>query len=113
MVRALEMLAKTEKLDKGIPDIHKRTIDFLIERGRCICGNPIDSDSPEHKELMELLSYIPPQSLGTMINSFIKECKLRSESADDLFKTISDKLTQLGERENSNAELSRTIHALE
>ena len=33
---ALEVLADADKMDKGIPDIHERTIKFLIQRGSYI-----------------------------------------------------------------------------
>ena len=60
MLEALTMLSENEVADKGIPDIHARTIEFLLKRGTCICGTPITDDSPEHQALMELLNYIPP-----------------------------------------------------
>lgn len=67
MLDALTMLSENEVADKGIPDIHARTIEFLLKRGTCICGTPIAEDSPEHQALMDLLNYIPPKSLGTLI----------------------------------------------
>ena len=36
---ALVSLQNAEKLDKGVPDIHARTIDFIMKRGKCICGS--------------------------------------------------------------------------
>lgn len=50
MTDALEVLTDADKMDKVIPDIHKRTIDFFIKRGTCICGRPITEDSAEHRE---------------------------------------------------------------
>lgn len=113
MADAVEVLADADKVDKGIPDIHKRTIDFLIQRGKCICGRQINEDSPEHNELMELLAYIPPQSLGTMINSFVKECKNKSEMGVDLLQVISERLQELESRQRENEQLNANIEATE
>lgn len=113
MADAVEVLADADKVDKGIPDIHKRTIDFLIQRGKCICGRRINENSPEHNELMELLAYIPPQSLGTMINSFVKECKNKSEMGVDLLQVISERLQELESRQRENEQLNANIEATE
>jgi len=40
---SLEQLAQGHKLDKGVPDIHARTIDHIITYGRCICGAEVSS----------------------------------------------------------------------
>ena len=113
IVDALEVLSESQKLDKGIPDIHARTINFLIQRGVCICGTPISEDSPEHKALEELLNYIPPKSLGTMINEFVKECRIKADMNVDLFDFIKKKLSDVKERENENDNLAKQIEALE
>ncbi len=113
IVDALEMLSENEKIDKGIPDIHKRTIDFLIQRGSCICGTPISEDSPQHRALIELLDYIPPKSLGVMINEFVGACRMKTDRKADLFDIIKKRLADVTERANENDSLSKQIEALE
>lgn len=113
MLDALTMLSENEVADKGIPDIHARTIEFLLKRGTCICGTPIAEDSPEHQALMDLLNYIPPKSLGTLIGEFVKDCKTRSGSGEDLFKMITKKLGDLKSREEENQRLEADIQGIE
>lgn len=113
MLDALTMLSENEVADKGIPDIHARTIEFLLKRGTCICGTPITEDSPEHQALMDLLNYIPPKSLGTLIGEFVKDCKTRSGSGEDLFKMITKKLGDLKSREEENQRLEADIQGIE
>ena len=43
---ALKELVDADKLDTGIPDIHARTIQFLINRKKCLCGAPIEFGGP-------------------------------------------------------------------
>ena len=45
--KVLEMLSNADKIDKGIPDIHQRTIEYLFERGVCICGTKF-TEGDEH-----------------------------------------------------------------
>ena len=113
MLDALTMLSENEVADKGIPDIHARTIEFLLKRGTCICGTPITDDSPEHQALMELLNYIPPKSLGTLIGEFVKDCKSRSGAGEDLYTMISKRLGDLKSREEENQRLEADIQGIE
>lgn len=80
---ALEKLDKSEIKDTGIPDIHARTIDYLInKRHFCICGTPISEGGEIHKHLVELLQFIPPQSLGTSIRNFVNIAKEKTKTED-------------------------------
>ena len=113
MLDALTMLSENEMDDKGIPDIHARTIEFLLKRGTCICGTPISEDSAEHQALMEVLNYIPPKSLGTMISEFIKDCKTRSGAGEDLYEMIRKRLGDVKSRETENQRLEADILGIE
>lgn len=110
---ALEVLSDADKIDKGIPDIHARTIEYLIKAGTCICGNEICDGSAEHKALIALLDYIPPQSLGTLISGFAKDCKVRTENGDNIFDTVSAILSDVNEKMTENDDWRSDIQALE
>ena len=91
----LEELASADKLDTGIPDIHARTIEFLIKRGTCICGNCIEFGNKEYKELNKLLDYIPPKSIGTLISQFVRECEMKSRNSETAFSDLVDRYSSL------------------
>lgn len=110
---ALEVLSGADKIDKGIPDIHARTIEYLIKAGTCICGNKICDGSAEYQSLIKLLDYIPPQSLGTLINGFVKDCKIRAENGDNIFDVVSEILSEANEKMTENEDWRSEIHALE
>ena len=76
---------ETKIIDKGIPDITAKTIDFLIAQQKCICGNCISEGSKELKELENLLQYIPPKSLGTFIGQFVTEANMRVDAIKDYY----------------------------
>lgn len=110
---ALEVLSEADKIDKGIPDIRDRTIEYLINAGTCICGNKICDGSAEHKALIDLLNYIPPQSLGTSINMFAKDCKSRTENGDNIFEVVSTILSEVNEKKTENDDWRSEIQSLE
>ena len=113
MADAMELLANTEQIDKGVPDIHERTINYLMNRGICICGNPITEGSAECMQLQKLLQYIPPQSIGTLVRNFALKCKTCINSRVDLFDLIQDTLKDLTTRQESNTNLQQNIENIE
>ena len=113
MQDALKVLAETDKLDKGIPDIHRRTIEFLVSRGRCICGSPITLQSIEYKNLIDLLQYIPPKALGNMINDFVSSCKNRVQNSPDIFDLIKQNIKEKRNEENDLERYRKQLEAIE
>ena len=109
----LRILVDADKLDKGIPDIHQRTIEYLIDRGTCICGTPITSGDEHYQHLMNLLEYIPPQSLGTLINQFVEQCNYRVSSTVNIFESVGSHLADVAERVEENHDREDRISDIE
>ena len=109
----LQVLVDADKLDKGIPDIHQRTIDYLIARGTCICGTPITNGDEHYQHLIKLLEYIPPQSLGTLINQFVEQCNYRISSTVNIFDSISSQLADVAGRVDENHDCESRITEIE
>lgn len=113
MKDALQQLSEADKLDKGIPDIHARTIEFLIKRGICLCGSKIVVGNDAYKELNKVLEFIPPQSIGALIGQFVRECELKCKSSDSMFDDVSDKYSMIRDFENTYAEVENEIKLIE
>lgn len=109
---ALKELVDADKLDTGIPDIHARTIQFLINRKKCLCGAPIEFGGSAYTELNKVLDYIPPKSIGTLIGQFARECELKSRGAADAFDDISNKFSVVSGFDADYAELSNQIEII-
>ncbi len=109
---ALKELVDADKLDTGIPDIHARTIQFLINRKKCLCGAPIEFGGTAYTELNKVLDYIPPKSIGTLIGQFARECELKSRGAADAFDDISNKFSVVSGFDAEYAELSNQIDTI-
>lgn len=79
---AVEILKNTEKMDKGVPSVDKKTIDFLLERKKCICGAFIEKGDKKYEELKNLLEFIPPKSMGTLLSEF--EIEIKHNESDQI-----------------------------
>ncbi len=102
---SLVELKETNSIDKGIPDIRKSTIDFLMKRGTCICGADLHQyDSEAVNNLRDLLKYIPPESLGTQINHFKASARSRMRDSENYYDSFIAKLTAVRTTEKNIAD---------
>lgn len=101
---ALLALSESGSLDKGIPDIHAKTIEYLIERGHCICGTQINNSNEAYKHLQETLKFIPPQSVGSAINNFTGECESYIGHSEIFFTGFVSQFKQIRTEEKGNIE---------
>ena len=113
MKDALSELSNAEKLDTGIPDIHARTIEYLIKRGTCICGNHIEIGNDAYNELNKVLQYIPPRSIGTLIGQFARECDLKAKNGEGLFDDIAAQYSVIRDFEITYSEYFQRIKNIE
>ena len=93
---ALIELKNTDNVDKGIPSVRDETIKYLMNRKKCLCGCDLsDPTSDAVQELMQLLKYIPPQSLGTAISQFQDRASMLVKSSDNYFSNIESLLSTI------------------
>lgn len=111
--KALEELSQANKLDKGIPDMHARTIQFLIQRGLCVCGNKIEFNNEAYKELNRALEFLPPQSIGMSITQFVRDSELKARPSGDVFETLSGQYKSIRDYEIRIGELISDIQNIE
>lgn len=114
---ALIELKNTDNIDKGIPSVRAETINFLMERKRCICGTDLSDPTSEVViKLTELLKYIPPQSLGSAISQFQNHSGQAIKISENYYKNIETQLSsirassqKIDDIEHEIGEIDRTI----
>jgi len=113
ILKSLEYLSEDDKLDKGIPDIHARTIEFLINRGSCVCGTEIKEGNEAYKKLIEALKYLPPQSIGIAVNQFVRESEIKVKSSTNLYEYVSEKYRIFRQHQEEENRLLSDIQSIE
>jgi len=117
MCDSLGQLADSHKLDKGIPDIHARTIDHLIERRCCICGTKVDVGNEAYNTLNRLRDFIPPQALGNLIEQFRLHCENSVKNTETFFDDFQGKFGEIrsfdGDFNDNEEEISQITMLLE
>ncbi len=88
LARAQEILDEEEYTDKGIPHIQSSTIDHILERGKCICGETIQKGDSKYEALSELKKYLPPESIGVVVKNFLNDAKHYKRAGNEFFERI-------------------------
>lgn len=65
-----KLLESVDLSGKDIPGVTVDTIDYLINEGQCLCGEPLSEDSKAFKNLMKLRAVIPPEMIGGAAGKF-------------------------------------------
>lgn len=113
MKRALNFLSQEDFTGKDIPFMHAKTIDYLIKQKVCICGTHLDEGSVPYNKVMELINYLPPQSISTTISDFKKEARRRVGKADDIVSQVQQNLAVISSQNDDIDEVLDRIHGID
>ena len=112
----LSMMEKVELERRDIPFMKQGTIDFLIERGKCICGTCIEKEGEPYRCLLEQRKYLAPEDIGSILGGFEKTANRFTVKNKDYYeqlteeaKLVGDCATDLENTENRLLELERQL----
>lgn len=88
--KALKVIADINAEGEGIPEMHAVSIDYIIKRGKCICGDGLDRNQRAIDSLNKERSLLPPAHLGTVIRKYREKCEDFNNDSDDYADTIVD-----------------------
>ena len=107
--RALEVLSHSDFSGKDIPEMHSKTIEFLLKRGTCICGTHLDPGTIPYNKVSELMDYLPPQSIGVTVGQFIKDSRSKYSKEISLYQDIAEQVSLISQQEESIAEYEEQL----
>lgn len=102
--RALTLLSEEDFTGKDIPYMHTKTIEYLIKQKVCICGTHLDEGSVPYNKVMELINFLPPQSISTTVSDFKKEAKRRAGSSKEVVSCVQDNLAVISSQDDEITE---------
>ena len=107
--RALEVLSHSDFSGKDIPEMHSKTIEFLLKRGTCICGTHLDPGTIPYNKVSELMDYLPPQSIGVTVGQFIKDSRSKYSKEISLYQDIAEQVGLISQQEESIADYEEQL----
>lgn len=109
MKSALEILSTSDYVGKDIPEMHSKTINYLLNRGTCICGTHLDEGTIPYSKVKDLLAYLPPQSIGISVGQFVKDSRTRVKDDVDVLTNLQQMCAMLSEQDDNILELINDI----
>ena len=102
-------------LSKEAPTgINADTIKELIENKMCLCGTPIEFNTPEYKALESWIQIVPPEHIGASVRNFREQCEtLLEQPSASLGQDIRYFLTQIHESDDSIFTMQSRIDELD
>ena len=109
VLKSLDVVSRSDFSGKDIPEMHAKTIDFLLNRGTCICGTHLDPGTIPYNKVKELLEFLPPQSIGVTVGQFVKDSQSRFLQNGDMYEAISEQLGTISQQDDHISELEDQI----
>ena len=109
VLRSLDVVSHSDFSGKDIPEMHAKTIDFLLNRGTCICGTHLDPGTIPYNKVKELLEFLPPQSIGVTVGQFVKDSQSRFLQNGDMYEAISEQLGTISQQDDHISDLEDQI----
>ena len=109
MELALNMLKSVNLERRDIPYMRQATIDYLLEKGECICGHKIKNGSTECKKLLEQKQFLPPADIGSLLGAFEKKVSYIKKENQEFIPAISEEMEELIKEEK---ELEKQYNSL-
>ena len=109
--KVYKVIAEAKQEGEGIPKMHSDSIDFIINRGKCICGADLIMNQGAINHIRYEQSLLPPKQIGTSIREFKKDCQRYQSEIIEYAERIRIDYRRI--RENANEIDDKKAHLLE
>ena len=110
---SLEFLSGQDILGKDIPSIDYKTIDYLLKNKVCLCGTHLDEGSIPYQKIVDLIQYLPPQSISTTVSDYKREARSRLNRPEDLPSKVKETESILVNQDAEISDYQEEIRAVE
>ena len=111
-----QVLSDAKQEGEGIPEMHSKAIDFILARGKCICGIDLTQNQGAVNHIKYEQSLLPPQHIGTIIRTYKERIAFDERDIDgytreieNAYKRIRENANQLDDKKSRLQELSRLL----
>lgn len=98
--KVYKVIDEAKQDGEGIPKMHYDSIEFILNRGKCICGADLRMNQGAVNQIRYEQSLLPPQHIGTTIREFKKDCQRFETEVEDYHEIIKNDYIKI--RENAN-----------
>ena len=89
LIERAKKVLETAPVDiQGIPEMHYDSLEYVLNRGKCVCGCDLTNNPEAVKHIRYEQSLLPPQHIGTSIRNLLDRCEEWKEWGDGFAQTI-------------------------
>lgn len=114
--KVYQVIADAKQDGEGIPKMHFDSIEYILKRGKCICGADLTLNQGAVNHIRYEQSLLPPQHIGTTIREFKRDCQRYESEVENYpenirtdYVRIRENANQLDDKRAHLTELSRSI----
>lgn len=114
--KVYQVIADARQDGEGIPKMHFDSIEYILKRGKCICGADLTLNQGAVNHIRYEQSLLPPQHIGTTIREFKRDCQRYEAEIENYsenirvdYVRIRENANQLDDKRAHLTELSRSI----
>lgn len=93
--KSLEMLQNANDQVECVPGMNQDSIDYLINRGTCICGTHLDPSSKPYQLVMQERRKLPPETIGAVVMNYKNKSEGFLSGSGSFFSDIEEKYREI------------------
>lgn len=86
-----KLMTQVDLEGRDIPGVTQETIDYLLEHGVCLCGEPITEGSDAQKALLRLREEVYPRKIGGPAKALAAKLEGYGESTEEFKESVFSK----------------------
>ena len=95
--KAMELLSTVEEKTQGVPEMNVKSIEYLLKRGKCLCGNELKENTEALKNILKEMDLLPPNCIGTIVRQFTNSVETYNSVNDRYYQNIITRYKQIRE----------------
>ena len=109
--KAKNILANSNKQVEGIPEMDATSIEYILKRGRCICGCDLRKNQGAVDNIKYEESLLPPHQIGTIVRTYNETCDMQISRYQNapLDLTIADDFEQIRRYERRRSDINTEL----
>jgi DNA sulfur modification protein DndD len=103
--KSLEVLQNMNDEVECVPGMNQDSIDYLLKRGKCICGTHLDPGSQPYQLVLQERKKLPPETIGAVVMNYKNKSEGYLSGSESFFSDIEDKYKEIRSIKRHIAEL--------
>ena len=86
--QTMELLETVKESTECVPGMDQDSIDYLLERGYCICGTHLDPNTLPYQKIMEERRKLPPEHIGAVVSNYRNKAEGYMAGSENFLTTL-------------------------